>query len=64
LHQLGTPDKEIQGILRHSNVTITQASYIKSVKESQVNALDLVALEMGSDEPSTIMQRQQKGPVN
>jgi integrase len=31
LHQLGTPDREIQAILRHSNVAITQASYIKSV---------------------------------
>jgi integrase len=49
LHQLGIPDKEIQGILRHSNVAITQASYIKSVAESQVDALDLVAAEMGND---------------
>jgi integrase len=50
LHQLRTADKEIQGVLRHSNVAITQASYIKCVAESQVNALDLVAAEMGSDE--------------
>jgi integrase len=49
LHQFGTPDKEIQGILRHSNVAITQPSYIKSVKESLVDALDLVAAEMGND---------------
>jgi hypothetical protein len=26
LHQLGTSDKEIQGIVRHRNVAITQAS--------------------------------------
>jgi integrase len=50
LHQLGTPDKEIQGILRHSNVAITQSSYIKCLAESQVDALDLVAAAMGSDE--------------
>ena len=49
LHQLGTPDKEIQGILRHSNVSVTQGSYIKSIVESQVDALNLVAAEMGSD---------------
>jgi integrase len=51
LHQLGVPDKEIQGILRHSNVAVTQASYIKSIAKSQANALDLVATEMAKLEP-------------
>lgn len=45
-HQLKTPDKEIQGILRHSNGAITQASYIKSLTESRVDALDSVAAKM------------------
>jgi integrase len=51
LHELGVPDKEIQGILRHSNVAITQACYIKSIAKSQANALDLVAAEMAKSEP-------------
>ena len=29
LHELGVPDKVIQKILRHSNVSVTQACYIK-----------------------------------
>jgi len=32
--------KTIQAILRHSNIGITQNIYIKSVTESQVNAMD------------------------
>lgn len=31
LHQLGVSDKTIQRILRHSNVTVTQGCYIKTV---------------------------------
>jgi integrase len=33
-------DKTIQAILRHSNVGLTMNVYVKSVNESQVNALD------------------------
>ncbi len=40
LHALGIADKEIQAILRHSNVSVTQSLYIKSVSESQVSAMD------------------------
>ena len=64
LHQLGTPDKEIQGILRHSNVAITQGSYIKTLAESQVNALDLVAAEMARDESCNDPATEVEGPVN
>lgn len=64
LHQLGTPDREIQGILRHSNVAITQASYIKSVAESQVDALDLVAAEMGNDASCNDPATESKPSVN
>jgi integrase len=46
LHEFGVPDREIQAILRHSDIHITQASYIKSTSQSQVNAMDLVAQEM------------------
>lgn len=64
LHQLGTPDKEIQGILRHANVAITQASYIKHVSQSQQNALDLVAAEMATGESRNDPATETKGPAN
>lgn len=64
LHQLGTPDREIQAILRHSNIAVTQASYIKSVAESQQNALDLVVAEMASGESCNNHATEVKGPVN
>jgi integrase len=40
LHALGVDDKTIQAILRHSNVGLTMNIYVKSVNESQVNAMD------------------------
>jgi integrase len=40
LHALGVDDKTIQGILRHSNIGLTMNVYVKSVNESQVNAMD------------------------
>lgn len=64
LHQLKIPDKEIQGILRHSNIAVTQHSYIKSIAESQVNALDLVAEEMGKKPECNQNAPKEKGPVN
>lgn len=42
LHTLGVDDKTIQAILRHSNVSLTINVYIKSVKESQVSAMDVL----------------------
>jgi|SRR5215472_10447515 len=42
LHALGVDDKEIQAILRHSNVGLTINVYIESVTESQVNAMDVL----------------------
>jgi hypothetical protein len=35
-------EKTIQAILRHSNVALTINVYIKSVTESQVNAMDVL----------------------
>jgi integrase len=40
LHTLGVADKDIQAILRHSNIGLTMNVYVKSVNESQVSALD------------------------
>jgi hypothetical protein len=36
-------DKEIQAILRHSNVKLTQNIYIKSVDESRVSAMNTLS---------------------
>lgn len=47
LHTLGVDDKTIQGILRHSSIAVTQNIYIKSVGESQVNAMDALSEKLG-----------------
>lgn len=39
LHRLGVDDKTIQAILRHSNVAVTQACYIKTVSADAVTAM-------------------------
>jgi integrase len=54
LHALGVDDKTIQAILRHSNVSLTQNIYIKSVMESQVSAMDSLS------EKTRNMQRRRK----
>ena len=43
LHAMGIPDKEIQGILRHSNVGLTMNVYVKTVSESQTPAMDAIS---------------------
>jgi integrase len=43
LHAFGVDDKTIQAILRHSNVGLTMNVYVKSVSESQVNAMDVLS---------------------
>jgi integrase len=47
LHALGVDDKTIQAILRHSNVGLTMNVYVKSVSESQVNAMDSLSEKLG-----------------
>lgn len=39
LYQLGVPDKTIQAILRHSNLSTTMNSYVKSVPADAVQAM-------------------------
>ena len=39
LHRLGVQDKTIQAILRHSNVAVTQACYIKTASQDSVRAM-------------------------
>lgn len=45
LHQLGIADKDIQAILRHSNIGITMNIYVKSLAEAQIDAMDLLGAE-------------------
>jgi integrase len=61
LHALGVDDKTIQAILRHSNVSLTMNVYVKSVNESQVNAMDTLSEKLGicNDLATPV-----KGPVN
>jgi len=64
LHDLGVDDKTIQAILRHSNIGITQNIYIKSIAETQINALDLLVEEMGRKPECTKNAPKAKGSVN
>lgn len=52
LHALGISDKNIQAILRHSNVAITQATYIKTTNEGQIDAMETLSLELQRRESS------------
>ena len=40
LHAIGIDDKTIQAILRHSNVGLTMNVYVKTVNQSQIDAMD------------------------
>jgi integrase len=40
LHDLGVDDKTTQAILRHSDVAVTQACYIKTLPAQSVSAMD------------------------
>jgi integrase len=42
LHRLGVPDKDIQQILRHANITVTQQSYIKTATSDALTAMRLL----------------------
>ncbi len=64
LHALGVADKEIQTILRHSNISVTQQCYVKSLTESQVSAMDLVGEEFENGGTCTDHAPNPKGPVN
>ena len=66
LHTLGVKDKDIQAILRHSNVGLTINVYIKSVTESQVSAMDALSarLEEETSETSNNLPTNAKGLVN
>ena len=58
LHRLGVQDKVIQAILRHSNVSVTQRAYIKTVDSDAVIAMQKLEyatnmqLEAKNDKPA------------
>jgi integrase len=64
LHTLGVDDKTIQAILRHGNVNITMNIYVKSVAESQVNAMNLIGTEMENKLACNENATEVTGPVN
>ena len=47
LHQTGVQDKVIQRILRHSNVAVTQACYIKTADADVQRAMEQLAVASG-----------------
>jgi integrase len=48
LHDLGVDDMTIQQILRHSNVAVTQASYIKTLPKQTAAAMNLLSEQVES----------------
>jgi len=54
LHALGVEDKTIQAILRHSTLALTMNVYVKTVGESQTNALDSLAEMCNASATETI----------
>jgi len=46
LHALGVGDKTIQAVLRHSTLALTMNVYVKSVSESQINAMDVLSARL------------------
>ncbi|HXA77669.1 MAG TPA: site-specific integrase [Candidatus Acidoferrales bacterium] len=48
LHAAGTDDKTIQAVLRHSNVRVTQDSYIKTIPTTTIAAMEKIGEQMES----------------
>ncbi len=61
LHDLGVDDKTIQAILRHSNVAVTQACYIKTLPTQSIAAMQ--KLEMLVDRSSLICNQSATEPA-
>jgi integrase len=61
LHDLGVDDKTIQAILRHSNVAVTQACYIKTLPQQSIAAMQ--KLEMLVDRSSLICNQSATEPA-
>ena len=48
---MGTQEKIIQAILKHANVTTTQACYIKTASDDAKVAMDKLENLLASDQP-------------
>ena len=48
LHELAIPDKDIQGILRHSDIRLTQNTYILNRPKNQAEAMDALSAKLES----------------
>jgi integrase len=64
LHDVGVEDREIQAILRHSDIRTTQAIYIKSLPAAQVSAMDLIGAALQEKLTCNVTCNAPKGPVN
>jgi len=51
LHRLGVPEKTIQAILRHANVSTTQTCYIKTAPEDARAAMNKLESLLDSNQP-------------
>lgn len=51
LHRMGVPDKTIQAVLRHSNVSVTQGCYIKTTSEDAKAAMNRLDSLLDSNQP-------------
>lgn len=56
LHELGVPDTVIQRILRHSNVSVTQACYIKTRDRQVADAMSKLAGVVGQPAQAPVAQ--------
>ncbi len=57
LYRLGAPEKTIQAILRHANVSTTNTYYIKSAADDTRAAMAKVEqFVIGNDRPTEILQ--------
>jgi integrase len=55
LHDLGVDDMTIQQILRHSNVAVTQASYIKTLPKQTAAAMSLLSDQVEAQMRPTLL---------
>jgi hypothetical protein len=59
LYRLGVPEKTIQAILRHSNVSTTNTYYIKSAADDTRAAMaKLEQLVIGNERPTENLQQE------
>src|ERR1051326_7232043 len=62
LYRLGVPDKTIQKILRHSDVSVTLGYYIKSTSLDVVEAMDKLEENLAAKSAGQILQDSERTP--